>query len=217
MRVVPLCLSALLAPGALALLVSPLSAQPAWWAARGVTTSQAADDYAVANLGQLKVFATAATVEMNAKWALSGGAGSTLNNLVLSWWQPPSAGIVRDDYAGLNQGQLKAVAAVFYDRLGLAYPWTTATATDDDDYALANLGQLKNVFGFTVTADVDTDLDGLLDSWETARFGGLTKSGTGDEDGDGLSNRVENLAGANPNQAAASVAASTLGLSVYSP
>ncbi len=50
-------------------------------------------------------------------------------------------------------------------------------------------------------ADGDTDGDNLLDSWENEQLGGLGKDGTGDEDGDGLSDATEFAAGSNPNEA----------------
>jgi len=47
---------------------------------------------------------------------------------------------------------------------------------------------------------IDVDHDGLLDSWEIANFGNLTaQTGSGDADGDGLSNAQEMAAGTNPN------------------
>jgi hypothetical protein len=196
--------------------VATSSAQPAWWAAQGVTTTQPADDYAVANIGQMKSLAVSAIREIDARRALSGGAGSALNGLMNTWFAAPSSGQVRDDFAALNQGQLKTVAAQFYDYLGITRPWS-ASSSDDDNYALVNLGQLKYVFSFSISSDIDSDSDGLLDSWEAAWFGGLSMSGTGNQDGDALSNRAENLAGSNPSQAATVVAASALGLSVYSP
>jgi len=46
----------------------------------------------------------------------------------------------------------------------------------------------------------DTDSDGLPDSWETTYFGNITsQNGTGDPDGDGLTNYQEYLAGTHPN------------------
>jgi hypothetical protein len=47
---------------------------------------------------------------------------------------------------------------------------------------------------------IDVDHDGLLDTWEITNFGALTaQTGTGDADGDGLSNAQEMAAGTNPN------------------
>jgi len=104
---------------------------------RGVLNSQPADDYAAANLGQLKHIASRAAAEMNAR--LPSGAGTEINALVAQWQAAPAPGVVRDDFAALNLGQLKAVAKPFYDRLFSAgypvgYPWA---GQSPDDYALA--------------------------------------------------------------------------------
>ena len=49
---------------------------------------------------------------------------------------------------------------------------------------------------------IDIDRDGLVDSWELLKFGSLTsQTGSGDADGDGLSNAAEQGAGTNPNLA----------------
>ena len=50
-----------------------------------------------------------------------------------------------------------------------------------------------------LTGGIDVDRDGLRDSWEMAKFGNLTSQrGTGDADGDGVSNALEMQAGTNP-------------------
>jgi hypothetical protein len=122
-----------------------------------------ADDYAAANIGQLKNFATAAMQEFNAK--LPGGSGDTqppngigyrLNQLIGGWQnslQNPTG--TTDDFAAVNLGQVKAVAKLFYDRLievGYTsnYPWS-GSASPADDFAIANLGQLKRIFAFDLT------------------------------------------------------------------
>lgn len=46
---------------------------------------------------------------------------------------------------------------------------------------------------------VDSDADGLPDAWEQYYFAGLTESGTGDPDNDGLQNAYELGVGTNPN------------------
>ncbi|MEI9897066.1 MAG: hypothetical protein WDN28_25190 [Chthoniobacter sp.] len=102
--------------------VAPPVGSPVW-----PTNYPAADDYAAANLGQLKQIARAAATEMNAH--LPGGAGLNVNNLITLWTTPPDPGVVRDDFSAVNLGQLKTVAKPFYDRLiavryADSYPWT---------------------------------------------------------------------------------------------
>lgn len=201
----------------LAMATASLTAQPLWWTTQEAVSGQA-DDYAVANLGQLKTLCTAATFEMNTR--LSGGAGTGITSLVSAWWQPPGPGVTRDDFAALNQGQLKTVATLFYDKLGLAYPWTSTTA-DDDDYALINLGQLKSVFSFPILVSgvTDTDADGLPDAWETTHFGNLSQSAAGDPDGDGLNNLAEYHVGTNPGTGGTATldSAGACALTIFSP
>ncbi len=141
---------------------SALAQAPAWWASRGVTNGQPADDYAVANIGQLKHMATQAAAELQSRFGGSTVAANEISNLLASWSGSNPSG---DNYAAVNIGQLKAVAKLFYDRLaelryhdplvlapGSIYPWTASTS-DDDNYALANLGQLKSVFSFNPAVD----------------------------------------------------------------
>ena len=162
------------------------AADPAWWAARGVTNGSPKDDYALANQGQLKRIALEAGNELNS--FLPGGAGAAIDALISGWTNTANA----DDYAVFNLGQLKSVAIPFYDRLvtaGLAsgYPWTATTA-DDDDYATANIGQLKYVFRFSR----DNDEDGIDDLWEIQVVGSLgVLNGGSDADGDGASDLAE--------------------------
>lgn len=47
--------------------------------------------------------------------------------------------------------------------------------------------------------DDDTDDDGLVDTWETLHFGNLSQNGSGDPDGDGLSNETEETGVSDPN------------------
>ena len=161
-----------------------LAADPAWWSDRNVTTGDADNDYAAANAGQLKWFATNAFDELDEN--LPGGAGAAVEALVEGF-------TASNNYAIVNLGQLKYVAQPFYDRLiaegyTTQYPWTTAV-TDDVNYAVANIGQMKSVFNFDLLAD--SDEDGLPDWWEQHHFGNLDQDGSGDYDGDGLSNAAE--------------------------
>ncbi|EDY17948.1 hypothetical protein CfE428DRAFT_4687 [Chthoniobacter flavus Ellin428] len=169
------------------------SGYPPWWFQRGVMARRDLtnehpqwanhdypdpDDFSVANLGELKQIATQAAAEFNAHFP--GGAGADINNLVNEWLQPNSN---TDDFSALNQGQLKAVAKLFYDRLTsrkwvLAYPWNDpATTRDGDDYAVANVGQIKNLFSFDLVTDSNND--GIPDWVVSAGWGAPTVIETG--------------------------------------
>ncbi len=134
---------------ALALLAGPAAAAtncPTWWD-NVIETNVAPNDFAPATQGQLKWVATNAFVELESN--LPGGAGDHVRALV-------SGFPANNNYLAVNLGQLKCVATSFYDRLievGFAttYPWTTNTTADDSDFAVANLGQLKNVFNFSLS------------------------------------------------------------------
>lgn len=182
---------------------------PSWWISRGAVNGTA-EDYAIANLGQLKWMATKAKEELDS--FVPGGAGTAVNALVDSWstLQPdgsrvPVVTASTSDYAPANLGQIKAVAKPYWDRLvaqGYAtateYPWT-ATTSDDEDYAIANLGQLKTLFSISV--DQDRDSDGIPDHWEIQFAGSLSPFNgniDSDADGDGVSDLAEYQFGWNP-------------------
>jgi hypothetical protein len=147
-----------------------LAAPPGWWTDRQVLDPNAAkNDFGSVNQGQLKNMAKKAYAELrNALpseiWTTP--EGQALAALVDSW-NPAQPG----NFDIINQGQLKAVAKKFYDVLILhgytdAYPWTGATTAAAND-ALANLGQLKNLFSFDLTRD--SDGDGIPD-WQETKF-----------------------------------------------
>jgi hypothetical protein len=50
----------------------------------------------------------------------------------------------------------------------------------------------------TNNCDVDLDGDGMWDSWELTHFGNLNQTGTGDYDGDGMTNLQEFQSGTDP-------------------
>lgn len=138
--------------GATLLIPLFLSAAPVWWRSQGnvLVPNALPDDYAPVNQGQLKNIAKAAVAEMDAK--LTGGAGEELHNLVDSWSSPSAA---TNDFAPVNLGQLKKVAQPFYDRLialGIVdrYPWPNSIELPDD-FAAANIGQVKNLFSFQIS------------------------------------------------------------------
>lgn len=157
------------------LLQSAQAVAPEWWAGQGVINTQhTADDYAAANVGQLKNLAQKAAAEMNS--SLPGGAGAEIDTLIASWNAAPAAGVTRDDYAAVTLGQLKNVARPFYDRLSLGYPWWTDLAPND--FTAANVGQLKRAFAFAVPSQATL--------------------GSTDNDGDGFSDVLEFIAGTDP-------------------
>lgn len=78
------------------------------------------NNYAPANLGQLKWFATCAKKHLDA--TLPGGAGTAVNTLVSGFAQTAAG-----NYVPVNLGQIKVVAKPFYDRL-LAVGYNTNLA-----------------------------------------------------------------------------------------
>jgi hypothetical protein len=165
------------------------ASMPSWWIERGFVSSFAQDDFAVANAGQLKNAVSAMVDEMNEK--LSGGAGTALNTLVADW---RAGNATADNEVAVNQGQVKAAFKACYDRLnevhGTAgyYPWA---GTTPDDYALANVGQIKKLMAVDVT----------LAPGSAQTFGPSWLAAESDSDGDGLPAWFEWLLGTDPNDA----------------
>ncbi len=203
---------------AVAGLISADAASPSWWVLSGT-----ANNYAPANLGQLKYIAKQAKSHLDSN--VVGGAGTGISTLVGSfeprtgqgYTQPEIDAFLAENYAPINLGQLKYVAKPFYDRLlaagydtkanliarGLTgwthdYPWDPETPPEEN-YAPANLGQLKLVFSFDL-ASFDTDQDGLPDQWEVQYFDDIWWTDDPDEDldGDGLTNFEESVLGSDP-------------------
>jgi hypothetical protein len=172
---------------------------PTWWATAGVTTSNAVDDYASINAGQLKNLAVQTAIQFDTLLAPFGGRGSSLTSMTTSL---SATGSSTDDYAAVNLGQLKFVALPFYLRLQqigaftILPAWTTPGDTNSDDYALANIGQAKNVFSFigyfswTPLSNGQYSIEGnnLGDIWELAWFGQIALNASADPTGDGLTN-----------------------------
>ena len=177
---------------------------PSWWTNRGVIADVAVtNDFAAVNAGQLKWFALKAKEELDEK--LAGGAGPAVNALIASFTSS-------NNYLAVNAGQLKSVAAPFWARLAEvtnSCPWPV-TGTNVNDFALVNIGQVKNMFSFDLLGGLfsgDSDFDGMPDSWEqqivNASFvDNIEKVDhvlAGDDfDGDGVSNMDEYRFGASP-------------------
>lgn len=129
------------------------------------------NDYAVANQGQLKAVATYWAREL----AFSEiGASDEIYSLCSGLTQAGNNSVV-------NLGQLKMVARPFYDHLNSVapgvithsnsgdYPWSNPESPPND-YAVANIGQLKYVMNF--------DLSGLQAGSLSSIGGEVTYSGS---------------------------------------
>lgn len=183
---------------------------PVWWSQKEVLDPDAgADDFAAANIGQLKFMASRAAEALDQAEAadqrplttLQTEAKTAIGSMIGSWNAPPEAGVTRDDFHALNTGQLKHVAGLFYQRLGLPPPWA-AGAPGADDFRMVNVGQLKQAFSFELRvarggppmAVPDAVLQAAYAAWSvlpsTQRAAGSTPD---DFDGDGISNLQEYL------------------------
>ena len=65
------------------------------------------------------------------------------------------------------------------------------------DLAEGDFNNTRDFFVLKLSSG-DTDHDGLADDWEIAYFGSLDRDGTGDFDGDGVSDAAEYVAGTSP-------------------
>ena len=200
---------------------------PAWWTDSGtaiVDPDAEPSNYSPANLGQLKHVAKQAKVHLDER--LPGGAGAAINGLIESFEPRADQGytqqeiddFIAENHTPANLGQLKAVAKPFYNRLlsvgydtkanliargypsnwSYDYPWNPATPLEEN-YAPANLGQLKLVFSFDLSF-IEFYEDWLPDDWEQEHFSTTGVLLAGDPDGDGRSNLTEYLLGSNPNE-----------------
>jgi len=99
------------------------------------------------------------------------------------------------------------VGAIFIDKgngIGI-FDWTPAKS-QAGVYKVtfsASDGELSasKVTTITISSQTDTDNDGISDEWEIEYFGSLDRDGTGDFDGDGISDFEEYLKGTDPKDA----------------
>jgi len=136
------------------------------------------DNYSVVNIGQLMFVAKQAAAELNDK--LQDGAGSIIDDVISAFPEYESSN-PEANYAALTVGQLKYVAQKFYDRLSLLsagevnwnnielisggssstnhkYPWPAMSnpptqAQLEENYSLANIGQLKYLFSWSIETE----------------------------------------------------------------
>jgi len=176
-----------------------VNADPAWWYVSG----RSPDDFAAVNQGQVKNMVKAAVDELERHFP--GGAGNKLKGLIESW-NPTAPSPKADDFAVATTGQVKYAAQLVYDRLieggfATAYPWDLPLPGNKprptpDDNAVANIGQLKNLFSFDVWAGATSDT--LPDWWSIKYFGAPGARANDDPDGDYTTNLVEYLTGTDP-------------------
>lgn len=86
-------------------------------------------------------------------------------------------------------------AILVNDLIYLTVTDNTGDLTQSPFFVTDRGGNLRIDF---ILGDLDSDADGLPDTWENARFGNLNATGTGDNDGDALTNSQEFIAGTNP-------------------
>ena len=216
-----------LIPGILlALMIAALAAPPLWWGTGDppvIVPGVPQNNHGPANIGQAKHMAKSALDAL--RTVLPAVADQIEADLVgngkpIPSWAPPANQAEKDkNHAPLLIGQLKAIADPFYTRLHAAapawlegelnenqtkdacdpsnyFPWSTET-TDDQNKAIANIGQLKAVFSLRFE-QLETDHDRLADEWEILHFLNLRFDASADPDNDGLSNLQEMTMGSDP-------------------
>ena len=116
-------------------------------------------------------------------------------------------------------GETASFSVVVSDPRDMTYVWShngvPLAGVDNDSLTVLNANAnnegeyrvvLTNPSGSVTSAPallmIDSDHDGIADSWELAYFGSLTNTGSGDFDLDGVSNLQELLDGTNPTNSA---------------
>jgi len=210
---------------------------PGWWDQRPaggdpVITPDSPDHHAAATIGQAKWMAKRALDQIgkiNQPLAAAIRAKLTASPAIVDFTVPatPTAAWLAEQRAPLLIGQLKALAAPFYEEIDAGsdtvlaaemtlygtrdasdpdniYPWVGGTTAGN--HAIASIGQLKACFALRLDRNMplpiaDTDVDGMDDAWETLH--GLdpnsSADATADADGDGIPNRIEYFLGFDPN------------------
>ncbi|WP_346189740.1 LamG-like jellyroll fold domain-containing protein [Rubritalea halochordaticola] len=205
------------------------ASEPAWWSEKGVTdTNAGTNNFGVANIGQAKWMATKALEKLNEVAPLLASQVDT-SVVFPDAPQNPDASWYEQQKKALNLGQLKSIAYPFYQVLPEAwvagqmtqngisnwtgpFPWDAATPVEDN-LKVANVGQLKLVFGLRFGESLDgdqtadlrelvyfgtTQLDLDLSQTEWDQVFSQPDPMVRDLDGDGLSDAIEIASGLDP-------------------
>lgn len=232
---------------------------PAWWQEGDIPVidpTAESNNQGPANIGQAKWMAMRALETLTTlDPALAAGirdkltlpqpkpsAPEQFDPAILDFTIPPTLPADWQDRqrAPLLIGQLKAIAAPFYDRLHAAAPdWLDHESADSATQGQLQLNGTRDLNDpahfYPWSADpgddhnhapatigqlkavfslrfetIDADRDGLRDLWEMRCFSNLDQTGVGDPDHDSLTNLQEQVMGSNPT--AAGIDADTDGL-----
>jgi len=124
-------------------------------------------------------------------------------------------------------GQAASFSVVVADTTGVSYQWffnnavisgataaslllTNVSSSNEGLYSVKVSNVSGSISSSTASLYIDSNGNGLPDSWELAYFGNLNQTATGDPDGDGVSNLQEFLDGTNPTNAASALYRITL-------
>lgn len=92
------------------------------------------------------------------------------------------------------------------DRFDIIGKYSGADDPDGDGFTNTQEFAAKSDPMNPLSTPLDTDADGLVDSWERFHFGNLAQTATGDPDGDGSTNLQEQYAGSDPTLASSTAA-----------
>jgi hypothetical protein len=127
----------------------------------------------------------------------------------------------------VRPGESTSFSVVAADTRDLSYQWrfndldiigaigetlllNEVSIDDEGQYAVVLTNPSGSLTSAPALLMIDTDRDGLGDSWEQAHFGNLAQSSTGDSDGDGVSNGTEFQDGTNPTDSTSALFGLTL-------
>lgn len=158
-----------------------------------------------------------AGVNLSGVKAIAAGANHSLallNDGTVYAWGDNTKGQLGDGTSGTDRSRAVPVSGLT-DVMAIAAGSLHSLALKADgsvwiwgytNYGLASVAanysmvpvRRENTVWLTAAPAIDTDRDGLPDAWETQFFGNLGRDGTGDYDGDGLTDRQEYQLGLDP-------------------